>query len=117
MGLVMKNGILLVDYANQRVADGALADAAMREAGPMRLRPVMMTAISTVAGMVPVAIATSDASEWRNPMGILIIGGLTGSMLLTLLVVPVAYTLMADARSFVGRQVGRLRRTRAPSQP
>ena len=96
MGLVMKNGILLVDYANQRVKEGVPPQQAMAEAGPARLRPVMMTAVSTVAGMVPVAIATSDAAEWRTPMGILIIGGLSSSMLLTLVVAPVAYTLLAD---------------------
>ncbi len=109
MGLVMKNGILLVDYANQRVDEGVDPHAAMRQAGPARLRPVMMTAVSTVAGMVPVALATSDAAEWRNPMGILIIGGLSSSMLLTLVVVPVAYTLMADARRLAARLTHRVR--------
>lgn len=103
MGLVMKNGILLVDYANQRVEQGVPARQAMAEAGPARLRPVMMTAVSTVAGMVPVAIATSDAAEWRTPMGILIIGGLSSSMILTLVVAPVAYTLLADAEALIAR--------------
>jgi HAE1 family hydrophobic/amphiphilic exporter-1 len=96
MGLVMKNGILLVDYANQLRAEGADAHSAMLQAGPVRLRPVLMTAFSTIFGMIPVALASSDAAEFRNPMGVLVIGGLSSSTLLTLLVVPVAYTLLAD---------------------
>jgi HAE1 family hydrophobic/amphiphilic exporter-1 len=96
MGLVMKNGILLVDYANQLRDEGLDARAAMLKAGPVRLRPVLMTAFSTIFGMIPVALANSDAAEFRNPMGVLVIGGLASSTLLTLLVVPVAYTLLAD---------------------
>ena len=97
MGLVMKNGILLVDYANQLREEGADARTAMLKAGPVRLRPVLMTAFSTIFGMIPVALANSDAAEFRNPMGVLVIGGLSSSTFLTLLVVPVAYTLLADA--------------------
>ncbi|MFQ5415911.1 MAG: efflux RND transporter permease subunit [Myxococcota bacterium] len=97
MGLVMKNGILLVDYANQRRGAGLSAHDAMAEAGPVRLRPVLMTAFSTFFGMIPVAISTSDGAEWRNPMGIIVIGGLLSSTFLTLLVVPVFYTLADDA--------------------
>ncbi len=117
MGLVMKNGILLVDYANQRVEEGTDPHEAMAQAGPARLRPVMMTAVSTVAGMVPVALATSDAAEWRTPMGILIIGGLSSSMLLTLVVAPVAYTLMADAQAFFARQASAVAGRRTAESP
>ncbi len=109
MGLVMKNGILLVDYANQRRAMGATAHDAILAAGPVRLRPVLMTACSTIAGMVPVAIAQSDGAEFRQPMGLLVIGGLASSTLLTLVVVPVAYTLVAD----LNRVPGWIRRTAA----
>jgi len=98
MGLVMKNGILLVDYANQLRESGVSARDAMLSAGPIRLRPVMMTAFSTIAGMIPVAIAQSDGAEFRRPMGVLVIGGLASSTLLTLIVVPVAYTLIEDLR-------------------
>lgn len=97
MGLVMKNGILLVDYANQIRADVPTSYEAMLSAGKLRLRPVLMTAFSTIAGMVPVAFATSDGAEFRNALGLIIIGGLTSSTFLTLLVVPVAYTLYDDA--------------------
>ena len=105
MGLVMKNGILLVDYANQLRDEGADARSAMLQAGPVRLRPVLMTAFSTIFGMIPVALATSDAAEFRNPMGVLVIGGLGSSTLLTLLVVPVAYTLLADLQDATARWV------------
>jgi HAE1 family hydrophobic/amphiphilic exporter-1 len=94
MGLAMKNGILLVDYANQRRADGLSAREAILEAGPVRLRPVLMTTVATIAGMVPVALAQSDGAEFRQPMGVLVIGGLVSSTLLTMVVVPVAYVLV-----------------------
>ncbi|MBV1906380.1 MAG: efflux RND transporter permease subunit [Pseudomonadales bacterium] len=96
MGLVMKNGILLVDYANQLRPEGFSAHDAMLNAGKLRLRPVLMTAFSTIFGMIPVAFSTSDGAEFRTALGLIIIGGLASSTLLTLLVVPVAYTLYDD---------------------
>lgn len=120
MGLVMKNGILLVDHANQLREDGSSSREAISAAGPVRLRPVLMTAFSTIAGMVPVAIATTDGAEWRNPMGVLVIGGLASSTLLTLLVVPVAYTVADDLRGLPRRLVDLLKRpirVRAPRSP
>lgn len=109
MGLVMKNGILLVDYANQAHESGMSARDAIREAGPVRLRPVLMTALSTICGMIPVAMSVSQGAEFRNGMGFLVIGGLTSSTALTLVVVPVAYTLMADARSGVDSGIAKLK--------
>jgi HAE1 family hydrophobic/amphiphilic exporter-1 len=98
MGLVMKNGILLVDYANVARETRALsAREAIEEAGPRRMRPVLMTQLATVFGMIPVAISTSQGAEFRNGMGVLMIGGILSSTLLTLFIVPVAYTLMSDA--------------------
>jgi HAE1 family hydrophobic/amphiphilic exporter-1 len=105
MGLAMKNGILLVDYANQRREAGLGARDAILEAGPVRLRPVLMTTVATIAGMIPVAFARSDGAEFRQPMGVLVIGGLVSSTLLTMVVVPVAYVLVDD----LGRSAGRLR--------
>ncbi len=96
MGLVMKNGILLVDYANQSRNEHTNAYDAMIQAGQMRLRPVLMTAFSTIFGTIPVAFSTSDGAEFRNPLGIIIIGGMFSSTMLTLLVVPVVYTLYDD---------------------
>jgi HAE1 family hydrophobic/amphiphilic exporter-1 len=110
MGLVMKNGILLVDYANQIRERAGSARAAMLEAGPVRLRPVLMTAFSTVFGMIPVAISSADGAEWRNPMGILGVGGMLSSTLLTLVVVPVVYTLVDDWSALAARGIARLRR-------
>lgn len=113
MGLVMKNGILLVDYANRLREAGRPAARAMLEAGRVRLRPVLMTAISTFIGMIPVAASRSDGAEWRNPMGIIVLGGLFSSTLLTLVVVPVVYTLAADAGEALRRardRAGRWRR-------
>jgi len=109
MGLAMKNGILLVDYANQRREAGLGARDAILEAGPVRLRPVLMTTVATIAGMIPVALAKSDGAEFRQPMGVLVIGGLVSSTLLTMVVVPVAYVLVDDLGRITGRVRTRLR--------
>lgn len=109
MGLVMKNGILLVDYANiAREQRGLSARDAIFEAGPRRMRPVLMTQLATVFGMIPVAISTSQGAEFRNGMGVLIIGGILSSTLLTLFIVPVAYSLMADAHAWFSRVRARI---------
>ena len=97
MGLVMKNGILLVDLANQFREAGKSSKEAILSAAPLRLRPVLMTAFSTVLGMVPVALANSDGSELRNPVGFLVIGGMSSSTILTLAVLPAAYVIADDA--------------------
>jgi HAE1 family hydrophobic/amphiphilic exporter-1 len=107
MGIVMKNGILLVDYTNLLRARGrGLLEAAL-EAGPVRLRPVLMTTASTVFGMIPVAFGQGDGSEWRNPMGVVCIGGLLTSTFLTLMVVPVVYTLIDEAREAIRKALAR----------
>ena len=107
MGIVMKNGILLVDRANQlQEEEGMDAHQAIINAGPERLRPVLMTAFAAVFGMVPVLISVSDGAEWRNVMGAIIIGGLLSSTFLTLLVVPAAYSILASIGSGVGRLAG-----------
>ena len=74
---------------------------AILTASPVRLRPVLMTALSAIFGMLPVALATSDAAEWRNPMGVLVIGGMASSTLLTLFVVPTAYASLGRFRARV----------------
>jgi HAE1 family hydrophobic/amphiphilic exporter-1 len=106
MGIVMKNGILLVDYTNTLRTRGRTLREAVLEAGPVRMRPVLMTAVSTGFGMLPLALGMGEGAEWRQPMGIIAIGGLTASTLLTLLVVPVAYTLVDDARTALERWLG-----------
>jgi len=99
MGIVMKNGILLIDRANQLREEGRGAHEAMLQAAPERLRPVLMTAMAAVFGMIPVALSQSDGAEWRNPMGFIIIGGLTTSTLLTLVVIPAIYVAVAGVGS------------------
>jgi HAE1 family hydrophobic/amphiphilic exporter-1 len=108
MGIVMKNGILLVDYTNTLRDRGKGLREAVLEAGPTRMRPVLMTAISTVFGMLPVAFGQGDGSEWRNPVGVVAIGGLVTSTALTLVVVPVVYTLVEDGRAALVRLGRRL---------
>jgi HAE1 family hydrophobic/amphiphilic exporter-1 len=108
MGIVMKNGILLVDYTNKLRARGSGVREAVLEAGPTRMRPVLMTAVSTVVGMLPLVLGVGEGSEWRRPMGIVSIGGLTTSTLLTLLVVPVVYTLVDDAQAALARALRRV---------
>jgi len=106
MGLVAKNGILLVEFTNQVKARGVATREALLEAGPVRLRPILMTTIAMIAGMIPVALARGDGAEMRVPMAIAIIGGLVSSTVLTLVVVPVFYTLLE-----------RLKRTRKAPAP
>jgi HAE1 family hydrophobic/amphiphilic exporter-1 len=97
MGLVTKNGILLVDFTNTlRSRDGLNRNDALLKAGPIRLRPILMTTIAMIFGMLPTALGTGAGSESRGPMAMSVIGGLTTSTLLTLVVVPVIYTIMDD---------------------
>jgi hydrophobic/amphiphilic exporter-1 (mainly G- bacteria), HAE1 family len=96
MGLVTKNGILLVDYANTLQEQGIKRDEALVQAGATRLRPILMTTFAMIFGMVPVAFALGEGSEFRSPMGQAVIGGLLTSTLLTLFIVPVAYSLLDD---------------------
>jgi HAE1 family hydrophobic/amphiphilic exporter-1 len=94
MGLVTKNGILLVEFTNQLREQGRSTREALLEAGPIRLRPILMTTIAMIAGMIPVALARGDGAETRVPMAIAIIGGLVSSTVLTLVVVPVFHALL-----------------------
>ncbi|HEY3144724.1 MAG TPA: efflux RND transporter permease subunit, partial [Dongiaceae bacterium] len=96
VGLVTKNSILLVEFANQRRAAGDDPHHAMLEAGRVRLRPILMTAFSTIAGILPIAIGFGAGAESRRPMGVAVVGGMVTSTFLTLLVIPVVYTLFSD---------------------
>lgn len=114
MGLVVKNAILLIDFVLQARRRGVPRDEAVLQAGPQRLRPILMTTLAMMAGMLPTAMALSAGSEWRAAMGITVIGGLITSTLLTLIVVPVIYTLLDDLQAVPGRLVRRLRRRPLP---
>jgi hydrophobic/amphiphilic exporter-1 (mainly G- bacteria), HAE1 family len=94
IGLAAKNGILLIDYTNQLRRSGMPLDEALVEAGATRLRPILMTAISTIAGVLPVALGFGEGSESRQPMAVAISGGLFSSTLLTLAVLPVIYSYL-----------------------
>ena len=94
LGVASKNSILLVDMANRRVADGASRSEAMIEAGKNRLRPILMTTMALIAGAIPIALGLNEASKQRTSMGVAIVGGLVSSTLLTLLVVPAAYSFV-----------------------
>src|SRR5204862_482621 len=96
IGLVTKNSILLVEYANQQVATGLGSHEAMTQAGMVRLRPILMTAFATIAGIMPIAIGFGAGAESRRPMGVAVVGGLLTSTFLTLFVVPVVYTFFSD---------------------
>lgn len=96
MGLVKKNAILLVDYTNTLRARGMERKEAILEAGPVRLRPILMTTFAMVFGMMPIAIGIGEGAETRSPMAIATIGGLLTSLFLTLVVVPIAYDLFDD---------------------
>jgi multidrug efflux pump subunit AcrB len=94
MGLVTKNAILLVDFANQGQRKGLARDAALLEAGQIRLRPILMTTTAMIFGMLPLALGLGEGAEQQAPMGRAIIGGVITSTLLTLVVVPVIYTYL-----------------------
>jgi hydrophobic/amphiphilic exporter-1 (mainly G- bacteria), HAE1 family len=101
MGLVTKNGILLIDFVNQRRTEGADRRRAILDAGRIRLRPIVMTTIAMIFGMLPLALAIGEGAEQRAPMAHAVIGGLITSTLLTLFVVPVVYTLLDDFTAWV----------------
>jgi multidrug efflux pump subunit AcrB len=94
MGLVTKNAILLVDFTNHGQREGQTQHDAILAAGQVRLRPILMTTLAMIFGMLPMAIGMGDGGESQAPMGRAVIGGVITSTLLTLVVVPVAYTYM-----------------------
>ena len=113
IGLVAKNGILLVEFAERGMRDGLEAASAMRQAAERRIRPIMMTTLAMICGMTPLAFGTTIGAEYRKALGTTVIGGLVSSLFLTLLVVPVIYTL---ARRAVPKKLAyRMEETRVPS--
>jgi multidrug efflux pump subunit AcrB len=110
MGIVKKNSIILVDYANRARGQGADAAEAVRRAGPLRLRPILMTSAATMMAAIPPALGLGAGSEIRTPMAIAVLGGLIVSTLLSLLVVPAFYV---TADEIAGKLWARLPRRRA----
>ena len=127
MGLVTKNAILLVDFANQ-ARRGTLLDAsgkghpmtrtdALLEAARVRLRPILMTTLAMIFGMLPLALGLGEGGEQRGPLGQTVIGGVITSSLLTLVVVPVAYTVLDDFGAWVTRKWRRGAKEKMPIAP
>jgi HAE1 family hydrophobic/amphiphilic exporter-1 len=106
MGLVTKNAILLVDFAIRARQEGHGREQALLMAAKVRLRPILMTTLAMIFGMVPLAFALTEGSEQRAPMGQAVIGGVITSSLLTLVVVPVVYGYLDDLAQWIRRQMG-----------
>jgi HAE1 family hydrophobic/amphiphilic exporter-1 len=108
MGLVTKNAILLVDFTQKQKAGGASTRDALLAAGPIRLRPILMTTAAMILGMLPVALGLGEGGAGRSSMAVVVIGGLITSTMLTLVVVPVIFSLIEGLRE---------RRRRSPAIP
>jgi multidrug efflux pump subunit AcrB len=108
MGIVGKNSILLVDFAIEEMRAGKTRVAAILEAGHKRARPIVMTTVAMVAGMLPVAIGWGGDSDFRGPMAIAVIGGLITSTALTLVIVPAVFTVLDDVERWIAPKAGKL---------
>ncbi len=104
LGIVKKNGILQIDCMNRLLAEGMPLREAILEANRIRLRPILMTTFSIIAGLIPTAVAVGTGAATRSAIAVTIIGGQTLCLLLTLLVVPVGYSYLEDARAWLGRR-------------
>ncbi|HNQ61778.1 MAG TPA: efflux RND transporter permease subunit [Bacteroidia bacterium] len=102
IGLVTKNGILIVEFANKQKALGKSIDTAVIEAATLRLRPILMTSFATILGALPIAIGLGNGAQSRMPMGIAVVGGLVFSLVLTLYVIPAMYTFISNKKKIYG---------------
>jgi len=107
VGLVVKNAILIVDFINQLKAEGMERKTAVVQGTLQRFRPILMTTIAMVIAMIPIAVATGAGSEWKNGLAWVLIGGLTSSMILTMIIVPVAYRMVDDIGEWVRKRLGK----------
>ena len=114
MGIVAKNSILLVDFAIEEIRAGKDRMTALLEAGHKRARPIVMTTVAMIAGMLPVAIGFHGDASFRAPMAVAVIGGLITSTALTLIIVPAAFTLIDDIERWIGPRVSRVLAAREP---
>src|SRR5690606_27510758 len=99
--LVTKNGILIVEFANQKRKEGLSKMDAVLEASRLRLRPILMTSLAMALGSMPIALSLGDAATSRQPLGIVIVGGIMFSLILTLFVIPAMYTFLSRDRRIV----------------
>lgn len=109
VGIVVNNGIVLVDYTNMLIKRGYHIKQAVMEAGRSRLRPVLMTSMTTILGMLPMALSRGMGKEMYAPLGITIIGGLLISMLVTLILVPTAYAMMHQRKLRLERRLAEVK--------
>jgi multidrug efflux pump subunit AcrB len=108
LGIVAKNSILLIDFAIEEMGKGVPKDEAIADSGHKRAQPIVMTTVAMVAGMLPTAISLSGDGSWRAPMGIVVIGGLILSTILTLVIVPASFSLADSFERWLGPKFGRL---------
>jgi HAE1 family hydrophobic/amphiphilic exporter-1 len=113
LGIVKKNGILQIDCMNRLLGEGLPLRQAILDANRIRLRPILMTTFSIIAGLIPTAIAVGTGAATRSAIAVTIIGGQTLCLLLTLLVVPIGYAYVEDARGWISRR----RRTQTVQAP
>jgi HAE1 family hydrophobic/amphiphilic exporter-1 len=107
MGIVAKNAILLIDFAKwAREKQGMALREALIEAGAIRLRPILMTTVALIAGMLPVALGRGEGAQFRSPLGVSVIGGVITSTLLTLVAIPTFYEILDEGRSWLARRFG-----------
>jgi HAE1 family hydrophobic/amphiphilic exporter-1 len=117
MGIVAKNAILLIDFAKWSEEAGMDRREALIQAGRVRLRPILMTTFALIAGMIPVALGVGEGADFRAPLGIAVIGGVITSTILTLLVIPTVYEILADSRDWLGAKFGRRREPGSTTEP
>jgi HAE1 family hydrophobic/amphiphilic exporter-1 len=115
MGIVAKNAILLIDFAKWSEERGMPRREAIIQAGRVRLRPILMTTFALIAGMVPVALGIGEGADFRAPLGVAVIGGVVTSTLLTLLVIPTVYEILADWRDALASRFAFLAEAPAPN--
>ena len=116
MGIVAKNSILLVDFAIEEMRAGKDRLTALLEAGHKRARPIVMTTVAMVAGMLPVAIGIHGDNSFRGPMAVAVIGGLITSTMLTLVIVPAAFTLVDDIERWLAPKFGKMLSVHTPAE-
>ncbi|MGB4440277.1 MAG: efflux RND transporter permease subunit [Sedimentibacter sp.] len=104
VGIVVNNAIVLIDYVNNRRSKGEDRNVAIMTAGPIRIRPIMMTALTTILGLVPMSLGIGEGAELTQSMAVVVIGGLSLSTVLTLVLVPVMYTIFDDVAAFFKRK-------------
>ena len=99
IGLVTKNGILIVDFANKKCLDGIPFRQSIIDAATLRLRPILMTSLATALGSLPIALSLGSTSSSRKSLGIVIVGGIVFSLILTLFIVPAVYTYISGKKN------------------